>query len=227
MGRLIPLGSIPRTNILPTDVYRLKVNSFVSKMSKENEAENKKSKLMYVLTTSVVEPASHKGMPFTTNFVIGNEDDPEAEDLATWQKSYGGRQFAKFTDKIGVPFGDEEDEDVLCKQVENAEFLATIVEKTDDGKRDARRKGQVSNEITAFWAIGEKEPGSGNQPAGAPKASTTKGAAKAASQPKDAPSEEVTCTACKKRVKKSELKTHVDAHLAEMQKQGGSEDGDE
>lgn len=226
MGRLIPLGSIPRTNVLPTDVYRLKVVSFTAKMSKENEAENKKSKLMYVLQTQVVEPASHKGIPFTTNFVIGTEEDPEAEELATWQRSFGGKNFAKFTDKTGISFGDEEDEDVLCKQVEGVEFLATIVEKTDDGKRDPRRKGTPYNDISAFWTIGEKDAGSGAQPAaktGAPKAA----GAKPAQAAKDAPSEEVTCTACKKRVPRKELKAHVDQHLADMQKAGGDAAEDE
>lgn len=216
MGRLIPLGSIPRTNVLPTDVYRLKVNSLMPKMSKENEAENRKSKLMYILSTSIVEPASHKGMPFTKFFVIGNEDDPEAEELTTWQKTGGGRDFAKFTDKIGISFGDEEDEEILCKQVEGAEFLATIVEKTNDGKRDPHRKGQPENEVAAYWMIGEKDAGSAST-------TTTKAApakAKAATTPKEAPSDEVTCTACKARVPRKGLKEHVDQHLADMQKSG-------
>jgi hypothetical protein len=233
MSRVIPLGSIPRTNILPTDVYRLKVTSLEETMSKENEAEGRKAKLMFKLVTQIVEPKSHKGMPFTTNFCIGNEDDPEAELLETWQTTFGGRNFAKFTDKVGVPFGDEEDSATLCKQVEGAEFLATIIEKQNDGKKNPNRKGQPENDITAFWSVGEKEPGSGAEAGGSKTTARVGRTPAAGAQPKAAPSEDVTCSACppgSEKVPRKALKAHTDEHLKKMQEdlkrqaEGGEED---
>lgn len=222
MSRVIPLGSIPRTNILPTGVYRLKITSLEEVMSKENEAEQRKSKLMYVLKTQIVEPKSHKGMPYSTNFCIGNEDDPEAELLETWQTTFGGRNFAKFTDKVGVPFGDEEDAATLCKQVEGAEFLATIIEKQNDGKKNPNRKGQPENDVTAYWSVGEKEPGLTDEPKTTAKVSGNGRAPVAGAQPKAAPSEDVTCSACppgSPKVARKGLKAHTDEHLRKMQEE--------
>lgn len=228
MGRQIPLGAIPRTNVLPTKVYRLKVLSLEEVMSKGNEDEGKKSKLMYVLKTQVVEPKSHKGMPYTINFCIGNEDDPEAELLETWQQTYGGRNFAKFTDKVGVPFGTEEDSDTLCKQVEGAEFLCTIIEQQNDGKRNANLKGKPENRETAFWSVGEKEPGDIEEPRTTARVGrVTNGSGKAT---KEAPSDDVTCQACppgSPRVARSSLKTHVEGHLSDARKIVADAAGDE
>lgn len=232
MSRVIPLGSIPRTNILPTGVYRLKVSSLEEVFSKENEAENKKSKLMYKLVTQIVEPKSHKGMPFSTNFCIGNEEDPEAELLETWQTTFGGRNFAKFTDKVGVPFGTEEDQDTLLKQVVGAEFLATIIEKQNDGKKNPARKGQPENDITAYWLVGEKEPGLADEPATTAKvAGNGRTPAGKPAAGKAAPSEDIACSACppgSPRVARKDLKAHTEKHLEdtrrEMEKAGEDEE---
>jgi len=230
MSRLIPLGSIPDSLIFPDVVMRMKTVSLEAGASKENEAEGRKAKLMYILKLKVVEPKQFAGMPYTHRFTVGTEDDPDAELLETWQASFGGRGIKRFTKVIGVPFGDEEDEATLCKQTEGTEFVVTMAQKTDDGKRDARRKGQPFNDITAWWAIGEKDPGLiGDAPARS--GATTRGAAKAStaatSQPKDAPTEDVTCTACKKRVPKAGLKAHVDQHMKDLAKSTGGGEGDE
>lgn len=225
MSRLIPFGNIPDTNIFPDGIFRLKVEKLEEKATKEREG--KAAKLMYVLTSKVVEPASHKGLLYFENFVIGTEDDPDAEELSTWQTSIGGRSLKRLTKALGVPFGDEEDAEAFCNTVKGAEYLATIVQKVDDGSKDPRYKGQVRNNTTAFWKLGEKDAGLTEDAGGNGTAKTLKkqGAKAApAGEAKPAPSDDVTCTACRKRVPRKELKAHVEGHMAELAQAGAGED---
>src|SRR6266478_3476453 len=103
MGRTIPVGAIPDTNTLPDGLYRLRVRKCEETQTKE--AEGKNQKLMYRLQTEVVEPASHKGLFYTDNLVVGSEDDPDAQELSTWQTSIGGRNIRKSIKACSLPVG--------------------------------------------------------------------------------------------------------------------------
>jgi len=226
---IIPFGNIPDSNTFPDDIYRLKVESLTPVLTKEREG--KAQKLMFKLDASIVEPADYKGQHYFEQFCVGNENDPEAEELATWQTTYGSKQFKKFVKALGIPFGDEEDRAAFCNAVKGGEFLATIVEKVEpktkkiDGvEQENPYAGTVRNNTTAFWKLGEKEPGTGGsaKPTTPGKTRTTKTA-----DAKPAPSEEVTCTACRKRVPRKDLKSHVEVHMKELSDAGGTPDEDE
>lgn len=227
MSRVIPFGSIPDSNILPDNIYRLKIDKLEEVMSKEGDG--KTSKLMYKLTNKVVEPASHKGLFFTEFFVIGTEDDPEAEELNTWQTSIGGRALKRLSAKLGVPTGDEEDSDAFLAAVKGVEYLATIITKTEpDTKKtpegvevDNPYKGRVNNRVTAYWALGEREPGSLTEGNGKHAPRTTK-AAKPAAAPATT-SDDVSCSACKKRVPRKDLKAHVEDHMKQLAQENTDE----
>lgn len=215
MSRLIPFGSIPDSNILPDGIYRLKIDKLEEVMSKERDG--KASKLMYKLTTKVVEPASHKGLFFTENFTIGTEEDPDAEELNTWQTSIGGRALKRLSKKLGIPTGDEEDSGSFIEAVKGVEYLATIITKTEPDEKNGQPnpyKGRVNNNVTAYWSLGEREAaladgnGKSHKTATAPKAKAT--------GDKAPPSDEVSCSACKKRVPRTQLKAHVEEHMRQQ-----------
>jgi hypothetical protein len=210
MGRLIPFHAIPDSSILPEGVFRMVV-------TKAEEAETQEShKLMFRFTSKVVEPAAYKGATFYDNFVIGTDDDPDAEQLETWQTSIGGRTFKQFVSSLGLALGDEEDSEALLAQMLNQQYLATIVQKVDDGSRDPRFKGRVRNVATRYWKLGEREPEVANGSAASPKKAAEK---KVATPAKPAPSDEVTCTSCRKRVPRKDLRAHVEAHLKEAEEE--------
>ena len=216
MSRVIPFGSIPDSNILPDNIYRLKIDKLEEVMSKEREG--KTSKLMYKLTSKVVEPVSHKGLFFSEFFVIGTEEDPEAEELATWQTSIGGRALKRLTAKLGIPTGDEEDSDAFLNAVKGVEFLATIITKTEPAEKNGQPNpyaGRVNNNVTAYWALGEKEPGTLTEGNGHTKPKTTPKAKpqQAAPAPAD---DSISCSQCKKRVPRKDLRAHVEVHMREL-----------
>jgi hypothetical protein len=216
MSRVIPFGSIPDSNILPDNIYRLKIDKLEEVMSKERDG--KASKLMYKLTTRVVEPASHKGLFFTEFFTIGTEEDPEAEELNTWQTSIGGRALKRLSAKLGVPTGDEEDSDAFLAAVKGVEYLSTIITKTEPDEKNGQPnpyKGRVNNQVTAYWALGEREPGSLSEGNGKHAPKTTK-TTKPQQQAAPATTDDVSCSACKKRVPRKDLKAHVEDHMKEL-----------
>lgn len=217
MSRTIPFGNIPDTTIFPDGIFRLKITKAESAITKEREG--KAQKLMYRLTSQVVEPASHKGLLFFENFVIGTEDDADAELLETWQTSIGGRAFKRLSKVLAVPTGDEADEESYLASIKGQEYLATIVQKVDDGSKDPKYKGQVRNNATAYWKLGEKDAALTNGQSGQQK-SAPRAAKPAGGEAKAAPTEDVTCTACRKRVPRKDLKAHVEAHMAELASSG-------
>lgn len=218
--KVLPLGSIPDTTTLPDGIYRLQCDKLEGKLTKAQEG--KTQKFMLVATLKVVEPESHKGLPYFENFVIGTDDDPEADELSTWQTSIGGRGIRRFAKATGVPFGDEVPLAEFAANVKDAEVVFTVVQKIDDGKKDERFKGRVSNNTTAMWKLGEQTPGLANGAAAPVKKAGAKTAAGTAA--KAAPSDEVSCSACKARVPRKDLKAHVDKHMAELAGSAGNED---
>jgi hypothetical protein len=217
MGRIIPFGSIPDSQVYPADIYRLKVERIEEVTTKPKDG--KKEKFMYRLTSAIVEPTAFKGQRFTEWFVIGSEEDPEATQLATWQASIGGRQLKRLAKKIGIPFGDEEDSDKFCHLIVGQEYLITLNQTTNDGSKQPNRKGLPENNVAAYWSLGEKDPGSlstGSAPVGA-NGSTKPAARLAATAARKAPpSDVVKCASCKEDVPRTTLAAHVNQHLAEM-----------
>lgn len=217
MSRIIPFRSIPDSTTLPDGIFRFKVKKIEEGATKERDGVP--SKFAYKLQAEVVEPASHKGLPYSETFTIGSNDDPDAELEQTWQTSFGARSLKKFAAKVGVPFGDEEGSESFCQAVTGQEYLATVVQKTEPAKRpngeDNPFGGTVRNNVTAYWSIGEKqtELQSGTGLNGSAK--TLNGASKTAAPASD----KVKCTACGEAISRKDMKNHVDGHMIDMQKQ--------
>lgn len=229
MSRLIPFGNIPDSSLLPDGIFRLKLAKVEAVMTASRDG--KASKLMYKTMSQVIEPKSHAGLMYFEQFVIGTEDDPEAEELSTWQTSFGARNWKKLCAKTNVPYGDEEDEDTYLANLKGAEYLATVIQKVEPDKlkngEDNPYKGRVNNQTTAFWSIGEKDAVLTNghdKPKAAPRgprATTT------TTDPKAAPSDTVKCSACPPdapKVARKALAAHVKQHMDDMQQQAGDDE---
>lgn len=226
MGRLIPLGQIPDSAVLPDGIFRVCVLKLEDVMTKE--AAGKTQKAMFKLTGKVIEPKAYAGKPYYDNFVLGTEVDPDCELLETWVGGMGGQQFKRFVGKTGVAFGEEADFDEVAAGVKDVELLATVVtqvqaKKNKDGT-DNKYGGRISNNTTGYWAIGEQEARLNDGDASPVAATTTKtrvggkvgGGKVGAVTGKAAPTTDITCSACRKRVPRGEMKAHVDQHMKDL-----------
>lgn len=155
MGRQIPFGSIPKTDILPDGLFHFKVSEM---KAGETKTDGRPSRLMYTARLEVLEPTSHKGLSLFERFVVGDDDDPAAELEETWTKSFGGRQLAALTDACNVAFADSVDDDQYCQEIKDGEVLAKVSQQVDDGKKNPKYKGQVRNRINRYFSLGEKNP---------------------------------------------------------------------
>ena len=229
MGRQVPWDEIPSAGALvPDGVYVLEVTGL-------EESQSQSGKLMYPGVFAVVEPVDFAGYPVYENYVIGNDDDPNADDPATWKKSMGSRFMRTMLDKAGVPL--DGDMDAVSAEAAGRQFLAVI------GQRETDR-GTMVNQIRSYYALGEREVGvssgatpttrPGPKPAPraapqaaaprpaprpAPKPAATPAPARAASagaRPAAAPATRapavkmLTCTICKKPVPRDEFADHVE-----------------
>jgi len=222
MGRIIPVGSIPDKQTYPDNIYRVTVEKLEAVQTKD--APGKHRKLMYKVTFRIIEPSGYANQYHWEQYCIGSEDDPDAEQLATWQTTMGAREFKKFLRATGLPLSDEEDEDTLPITVRGAELLLLLIENVEPTKnRDGtpnRYAGQVSNRVKAYYKLGEREPGS--LEAATPKLEAPRRPPLASV--KSAPSDLVTCVSCREQVPRKDLRAHAQKHINEP---ANADDGEE
>lgn len=232
MGRVIPFGGISASNVLPTGFYHCRVVEL--KETQSSDADGKTPKLMYKLTAEIMEPAAYKGQRIFENFVIGTDDDPDAELLETWQASIGGKNMKRLQSKLNLAVGDEEDSDAFCEMVKEQEFVAQVQFYLDDGKKNAQYKDQPRNRTTAYWTVGEKPAKVTEElPAtAAPKATAGKGKTATATKTTAAKpaAAKLACNfpGCKEQKTKDEMPAHVKEHMDALNQgaQATGTDGD-
>jgi len=226
MSRILPLKEIPSSSTLPGGRYRLVIDKLESLMS--SSTEGRTSKLMYKITAKVVEPETQRNQTYFEQFCIGTNDDAEAEDLVTWKKSIGAKQFKRLVNALGVPYGDEEDEDTFLVACQGAEFVAAIIEKVEPKTITNKATGQetenpyagnIRNESKGFWKIGEKTPGLDEDTTPTAPKKRTKPVGVAAPAGRPAPSDTMTCAGCREQVKRTDMPSHVEKHLADEKEQ--------
>lgn len=148
MGRQIPVSfdDVPDAQLLPRGVYLMSVDSIDEAFSRE------KGSLMYKVTLVVEEPAQFAGVPQFDYYVIGNGDDPKAEQPATWLNSIGIKRFKRLTRATLVPYTSDMDE--LIARLTGQKFLATIEQEIDMNPKDPKYAGMKRNRIAAVNTIG-------------------------------------------------------------------------
>src|SRR6266404_3874421 len=99
---------VPDSDVVPDGGYLASIaNLEVSQTG--NNAKTPGAK-MFKAMYSIKEPKEYKGVPLFDNFVIGNEDDPDATKTSTWKASRGAKALKKLLTAAQVPLeGEEED----------------------------------------------------------------------------------------------------------------------
>lgn len=114
--------------------------------------------LMYRAQYHISEPDPYVGYPQYDYFVIGTEQDPEAQDPETWKQSIGARQLKRMFKAAQVPMS--EDIDDMCATAAGQQLVAVI------GQQITKR-GTPMNQINGYYALGEREIGVDQKPAAA------------------------------------------------------------
>jgi hypothetical protein len=199
MGRNIDLNEVPDSTLLPDDLYLLEVEDITEETSKAG-------RFMYRTVYRVQEPATFAGVPLYDYFAIGNEDDPNANEQATWNNSLGARRLRRLAKATMVPLTKDIDE--LVATIKGQRFSARVGQRVDDGVRDPKYKGNVSNQVVAMYPVGATNDTHVAPPAAASKAATPAppAAPKAA---KAVSASTLSCPFCSETVARSAYNAHV------------------
>jgi len=145
MGRKAPIGIRDMSDLEPGNDLG-NVEDFGEKFSKE------KNLLMYGLQIGILQPPDRAGRKHFVNFVIGTEEDPQAELPATWQEK--GGQLKQFCKAVGVPL-EGEDLDIVTQHVMRKNFCFRIEHRPGKGEYTGRTFVNVQK-----WAMeGTMAPG--------------------------------------------------------------------
>jgi len=137
-GRVAPMGIKDISDLEPGN-YLGNVEDFGEKFSKD------KNLLMYALQIGVLAPVERMNRKHFVNFVIGTEEDPQAELPATWQEKAG--QLKQFCKSVGVPL-EGEPLDVVTQHVMKKNFCFRIEHRPGKGEYEGRTFVNVQK-----WAL--------------------------------------------------------------------------
>lgn len=235
MGRQFAWDDIPDSGaLLPAGTYLVGVESIEEKTAEQS------GKLMYSAVFRVIEPDQFSNMPIYNNFVIGNDDDPGADDPETQKASVGAKMMKACMKAAQVAF--HPDIDVMIGAAQDQQLVITLTQSTET--KEGPYKGRVRNNVAGFYPVGTREPSvtAGGapavKPAKPPLKGVTGGKAQAPARPgapiggklppkaaapvsakapvgkKTAAAATVTCTLCDpaQQVPRTEYVAHVQAH---------------
>jgi hypothetical protein len=145
MGRQVPVAIIPKSADVPAGIYRVQIEEVVETQTQE------KGYLMYKLRMEVLEPAEMAGRVLFDNIVIGNENDPDATNHATWRSGMSAPRLKQIWDATGIDVSSGDIEvmhaqliDQLCMAVLRSRFdkrkqetVVNIRQYLADGANDA------------------------------------------------------------------------------------------
>lgn len=151
MARQLPWDDVPEStgkDTFPEGDIKFKIEDLVETLSKNS------GKAMLVMTLRASAPAKVKGYVFTKYLVLGSDEDKLADDPKTVSGSSGMKFLRRVLKKANVPL--VPDLDKQAKKAEGAEFIASVDAQvsTEEGKF----KGNIDNNITKVFAVGEREP---------------------------------------------------------------------
>ena len=210
MARKWPADEIPDSSIVPSGTYTATCSI--------KESQSNTGKLMYKGTFSITEPDGFSGLSLWENYVIGSDQDPDADDPDTWKASIGAKNLKRCFKAASVPL--TEDMDDLLEAVEGQSVVLEVGQEVDEGRKDPKYKGTVRNRIIAYYPLGERSPavgGSKPAPKATPPAKPAPQRAPAAPAARPAPqaaSKERTlkCSVCDASVPQSQFGAHVAGH---------------
>lgn len=133
---------------LPVGNYTAVIEDFKEAFSKQT------NKLMYSVTFAIEQPQSVKGRKHFENFVIGSDDDPNAEQEETWN-CMGGGQLLSMTKALGVPLPGE-DMDMVAQHCIRKRLCFRVQENSYLDKKT--NKVVTRNQVKKWAAEGLMEP---------------------------------------------------------------------
>lgn len=178
----VPWGDVPDTNVLPNCIVSATLETLAKGETKANERSSG-GKLKYNLTARITAPKALKGMNVFENYVIGTDDDPDAEENDTLIQSIGLKRMKRMFKAAGADMNTNAPPLKLFTSVKGKTVLFEIEKKS----------GQFPNNVVAVYAEGEETPrlldedGEAVGPnGGRPKRATAKPAAAAAEEEEEA-----------------------------------------
>ena len=156
-GYEVNWDEVPDSNLVPDGTYSLTVEDI-------EETQSANGKLMYNASYRIGSPKEFKDMPIFENFVVGTDDDKMGASPATWTGSFAVRRMKQLSKAAQVPF--DRSVDNLLLALRGAQFVASVVVDTDDGKKNPQYKGTKRNRITDYYPLGARMPGVAEAPTG-------------------------------------------------------------
>ena len=152
-------SSVPDSSVFPGGAFELEIEEL-------NEEASDSGKAMYRAVLRSQGP-SLVGVPHFENYVLGSDEDPNADDPATMAASMGARNLKRLLKKAGVEMSSDLDDD--CARAIGQHVIGVFTQFTEpDLRRDGTQNqyaGQIRNRVQVF-ALGERELG--EQPGVAP-----------------------------------------------------------
>lgn len=144
MGRQVPVAMIPKSADVPAGIYRVQIEEVVETQTQE------KGYLMYKLRMEVLEPVEMAGRVLFDNIVIGNENDPDATNHATWRSGMSAPRLKQIWDATGI--------DVSSGDIEimHAQLIDQLCMAVLRSRFDKRKQEQVVN-IRQYIADGAND----------------------------------------------------------------------
>lgn len=164
------VSSAPDSNVVPEGLYLVKVVKMVEKHSKAG-------KLMLCPQYQIIEPKACKGQMIFENFVLGTDEDPEAESPASFKTSPAARNLKALLKKSNTAISESDDKEDVCNKIAGQEVMLSV---TQHEQQEGDYKGQVQNRVAAYYEPGEREAKITGE---APKAAPAKAEPKAEAAP--------------------------------------------
>ena len=137
------------------DTSQVPAGKILFQITDVDDVFSNSGKLMYVHKLTVVEPQEIAGMVHYERFTIGNDDDPLADQQATWKSSIAARIMKNMYAKARVPFSESMYATIAAAK--GAMFIAKTVVKKDNDP-NSKYYGQENTNLTTFYVVGETVP---------------------------------------------------------------------
>lgn len=151
----VPWGKIPDTNLFETGIYHVEG----VKMEKRFAGNGK---LMYSIDVKVLDhpnTVAYTNKHFFNNFVIGSDDDLEAELEGTWIQSFGAKNLKQMMNAAQMTM--DPDMDKNCVSFQGCQFMIGIRKYEEPAEKNGmpnQYAGQERNDISGYFKIGTREP---------------------------------------------------------------------
>lgn len=199
-GDAVPIAPAPSRLRLVSGVVQCEIEEVTPGLS------SKQSLYQVATTLRVTQPAEYAGVLIWETFVIGDKQDPQAEQPETWGRTIGGSRFRRLADRAKVPFGKMSTmaAALLKKPVIADMYTFTEPALNKDGSKNDYA-GKTKRRVRDFFAVNEKTLSAKGVP-------FDDASPAAAGSVTFDPTTKVTCPICTTVVTAAEFPGHAETH---------------